>query len=385
MEVSGARSSWLTMPRNSARNRSSSSSGARSCRVTTIDTAVPSAERMGVALTRSVTFRPSGTESTTSSARTVSASPITRFTGKSASATSRPSENRHVSASSSCSGEEPGALSLPASRRASRLNETGWPVAASKTATPTGEVSTRASRSARARCSSQCTRALATALAACTANNTRRSSSSTVKACPPPSRRGRSPRRAGPGGASASPAGWSATAPGPGKAERANVGLQVRHSERPGKVAQVLEEADRVRPLDHLPLLVDGEPGGDELLRLAGLVDGRNHAATGAGQRTCGVDGLAQDGGDVEARADAQHGRAETGDALAQRPDFGIPLAVCLQGRRLPRHPHACCDRRTCGGGIGTRVTDWRARDVCSGHQCSIRRAQPHYTKSPPT
>ena len=185
MEVSGARSSWLTMPRNSARNRSSSSSDARSCRVTTIDTAVPSAERMGVALTSSVTLRPSGTESTTSSARTVSAPLITRVIGNSASATSRPSENRHVSAPSSCSGEEPGVLSLPASRRASRLNDTGWPVAASKTATPTGEVSTRASRSARARCSSRCARALATALAACEANRTRRSSSSAVNACRP--------------------------------------------------------------------------------------------------------------------------------------------------------------------------------------------------------
>ena len=34
IEVSGARSSWLTIPRNSARCRSSSSSGARSCMVT---------------------------------------------------------------------------------------------------------------------------------------------------------------------------------------------------------------------------------------------------------------------------------------------------------------------------------------------------------------
>ena len=33
--ASGVRSSWLTMPRNSARIRSSSSIGARSCRVTT--------------------------------------------------------------------------------------------------------------------------------------------------------------------------------------------------------------------------------------------------------------------------------------------------------------------------------------------------------------
>ena len=73
MALSGVRSSWLTMDRNSARWRSSSSSGARSCRVTTIDSTAPSAERIGVALTSVVTLRPSGTDSVISSARTVSA------------------------------------------------------------------------------------------------------------------------------------------------------------------------------------------------------------------------------------------------------------------------------------------------------------------------
>ncbi len=153
--------------------------------VTTIDTAVPSAEWIGVALTSSVMRWPSGTESTTSSARTVAAPLITRFIGNSASAISRPSENRHVSPSSSSSSGEPVVLSLPASRLASRFNDTGWPVAASKTATPTGEVSTRASRSARARCSASCVRALSIALAACEANSTRTSSSSAVNSCPP--------------------------------------------------------------------------------------------------------------------------------------------------------------------------------------------------------
>ena len=60
MEVSGTRSSWLTMPRNSARSRSSSSSGAKSCKVTTTDSTAPSSERIGVALTSVVTLRPSG-------------------------------------------------------------------------------------------------------------------------------------------------------------------------------------------------------------------------------------------------------------------------------------------------------------------------------------
>ena len=71
IEVSGARSSWLTMPRNSARSRSSSWSGAMSCMVTTSDSTAPSTERIGVALTRAVALLPPGTESTTSSARTV--------------------------------------------------------------------------------------------------------------------------------------------------------------------------------------------------------------------------------------------------------------------------------------------------------------------------
>ena len=69
-------------------------------------------------------------------------------------------------------------------RFASRLNDTGRPVRASRTTTPTGEVSTKASRSARARCSSRCTRALAIAVAAWEANSIRTSSSSEVKVCP---------------------------------------------------------------------------------------------------------------------------------------------------------------------------------------------------------
>ena len=61
IEVSGARSSWLTMPRNSARMRSISRSGARSCRVTTTEASAssgPSGSRIGVALMSVVTLRP---------------------------------------------------------------------------------------------------------------------------------------------------------------------------------------------------------------------------------------------------------------------------------------------------------------------------------------
>ena len=72
MEISGARSSWLTKLRNSVRCRSASFRGSRSCMVTTYDSTAPSAARMGVALISVVTLRPSGTESVNSSARTVS-------------------------------------------------------------------------------------------------------------------------------------------------------------------------------------------------------------------------------------------------------------------------------------------------------------------------
>ena len=70
-------------------------------------------------------------------------------------------------------------------RRASRLKVSGAPEAASSTTTPTGQVSTSASRFARARRSARCARALTMAAAACCANSTSVSSSAPVN---PPSR-----------------------------------------------------------------------------------------------------------------------------------------------------------------------------------------------------
>ena len=185
MEISGVRSSWLTMARNPSRCRSSSSSGARSCRVTTTDSTSPSAARIGVELTSVRTPWPSGSDSTISSARTLSPLLSCRAIGISASDTSRPSARRHVTTPSS-SSMGPSELRRPSTiRRASRLIETGCPVRASKTTTPTGEVSTRASRPARARRSSRWARALAIALAAWEANSTKTSSSPEVNSRPP--------------------------------------------------------------------------------------------------------------------------------------------------------------------------------------------------------
>ena len=184
IEVRGARSSWLTMPRNSARCRSSASSGARSCRVTTTETTAPPSARMGVTLRSVRTLRPSGTDSSTSSARIVVAPSSCRARGSPSRENARPSACRHVITSSNCSGGQPGVRSPSTRRRASRLNETGWPVAASNTTTPTGEVSMSAARSARARSTSRYVRAFAIAVAACEANSTRISSSSPVNASP---------------------------------------------------------------------------------------------------------------------------------------------------------------------------------------------------------
>ena len=156
IEVSGARSSWLTMPRKSARMRSRSRSGARSCMVTTTEATAPSGSSgpwIGVALTSVVRLRPSGTENTISSARNASAPSSTRASGTWSNAISRPSENRQVSVSNSCSRDWSGRHRLRTRRLASRLSEIRSPFCASHTATPTGEISIRASRRARARCS----------------------------------------------------------------------------------------------------------------------------------------------------------------------------------------------------------------------------------------
>ena len=115
--------------------------------MTTTDSIRPSWEGIGVTLISVRTRRPSGTCRTTSSARTVSALRSNRPRGSSSRATSRPSARRQVVTSSSSSSERPGWRRPSTIRFASRLMDTGRPVRASKTTTPTGEVSIRASRS----------------------------------------------------------------------------------------------------------------------------------------------------------------------------------------------------------------------------------------------
>ena len=153
--------------------------------VTATDATAPSSSRIGVPSISIETLRPSGTESTISSARTVSPVPSCRAMENSPRPISWPSARRNVATPSSSSIGRPGMRSPSTMRRASRLNDSGSPVRASNTTTPTGEVSTSASRSARARRSSRWLRALAMAAAAWPANSASTSSSSSVNSGAP--------------------------------------------------------------------------------------------------------------------------------------------------------------------------------------------------------
>ena len=83
----------------------------------------------------------------------------------------------------------------------------------------------------------------------------------------------------------------------------------------------MLEQLQPVGPPVHdLPLLVVGEPGDDDVQRQPRLVDGGNHAVARTGQRPGARHHLLQNGFDVEARADAQDGRAQVRMALEQSP-----------------------------------------------------------------
>ena len=67
------------------------------------------------------------------------------------------------------------------------------------------------------------------------------------------------------------------------EAERAHVGRKVRHPERRLEIAEVFEQTRPVGPGRELGVLLGGEARGDEVLRLARLVDGGDDAVAGAG------------------------------------------------------------------------------------------------------
>ena len=117
-----------------------------------------------------------------------------------------------------------------------------------------------------------------------------------------------------------------------GEAERADMGGQVRHPQRPGEGAQVLEQRRPVGPFQQRPALVLAEAGNGEVAGRTACVGGGNDAVARAGERAGAVHGLREHGVDIEARADAQDGRAQGGVAPAGR--FVESFRFCGFGHR---------------------------------------------------
>ena len=123
-----------------------------------------------------------------------------------------------------------------------------------------------------------------------------------------------------------------------GKAERAHIGGHVRQPERARQVAEIREQPRPVGPLDHVPVPLLRQAGGDEVPGLLpGLVDGGDAAVACAGQRAGALDDLLEHRVEVESGADAQAGRAQRGDALAQRFDFAGGVVFTAHLNSPPR------------------------------------------------
>ena len=105
-----------------------------------------------------------------------------------------------------------------------------------------------------------------------------------------------------------------------GEADRPQIGGHIGQLERHRNMPQMLVEPLPVGPLRHHPALLGSKTGGDEVSHLSALVDRGDHALARAGERPAAVDDLAEHGGQVEARADAQDGGAQAGEPVPQRP-----------------------------------------------------------------
>ena len=103
-----------------------------------------------------------------------------------------------------------------------------------------------------------------------------------------------------------------------------DVAGKIVQTQRTGKVTQVVEQLQPGGQLHQPPHFVLRQTGGDEVVGLSRLVDGDDHAVARAGERTGAVGGLLEHGGHVEAPADAQDGRAQSGETLPERFDLGI-------------------------------------------------------------
>ena len=243
-----------------------------------------------MALSSTVTLLPSGARSTISSARTVSPMLSSSAMGDSRSENSRPSARRKVSTSSRSSSLWSGLRRLSPILRASRLEDLGNPVWASKTTTPTGEVLISVSRSALARRSSRWRRALAMAMAAWEANIISVSSSSWLNSWPPFLLRQVNaahplslvPHRERQEG---HPLAHLYRRLHLGQPQRPDVAQQVGHPQGGGNPAQVLEVLLPARNPPHPLSLLGGHARGEELTGDPVLVVQGDDAVSGGRQR----------------------------------------------------------------------------------------------------
>ena len=194
-------------------------------------------------------------------------------------------------------------------RRASRFSETGRPVAVSNTTTATGEVLTSASRSVRG--------APLVTVGARMGDRRGRLRGEQQQDLLVPVREGRPAfllheveiadmhpamaQRRALEGLRRQDVGR--------EAERADIGGHVGDAQGTRQVAEELEELRPVGPFHHGPVFFVGEARGDEVLGLAGLVDGGDGPVARAGQRPGALHDLVEHGLKIEARADAQERR----------------------------------------------------------------------------
>ena len=122
-------------------------------------------------------------------------------------------------------------------------------------------------------------------------------------------------------------------------AERAHEPRQVGQAQRSREAPQVLEHPQPLGPVEDQEVLLGGEARGDDVAGLARCVDGGDDTVARAGEGAGALDDLAEHGVEVEARVDARDGRAQGGDALAQRGVLAPQVVGLHRGSLLPnRH-----------------------------------------------
>ena len=103
-----------------------------------------------------------------------------------------------------------------------------------------------------------------------------------------------------------------------GQAQLSDVAVEVRQPQRFADAAEPLEEEHPVGKLGELAALLGGQPGVEEVLDAARVVQEGDDAVAGAGQGAGAVQDPLEHVVEVQALADAQAGRAEAGQPLPQ-------------------------------------------------------------------